>query len=499
MSATTRCASSRQNSGALSRREQLDRADSTLNKLDEFLTQPIVANIVGQSRTTADFRKFMDEGKVVLVPLGLGRLGEPVVNLLGSLIVLQILNAALSREDLPQQDRRQFNLYADEYQRFATPAFSTLLTEARKYGVATTIAHQIRSQLDVHNREAALNAGNLVIFAVHGEDGEELAKQFDRTPPQPIATGRKPALSVAQNAIEHLLKEGHRDDSVTETSQGFLRPIATGAEELRENDYLIIQRDPVPKLWRWFEDGGVYFCSRDRLRKSLITLNSYLVAMMEGRIRPGSDNHVDSVCDCLSELRAYLGIAPFETCVGAWRPGWRPPTYFPPDIRHEEKFPDESRQALKEIVRAWIDTSNIEAFTRESYFTARAVHWEHSLRTFGFPQPPVGDIPGIAQDRAASEMARGPAPISDLVFLGWSLAQDPILTSSGQWEPDFDRPRPYADVEAELASNLVNQAQFHAHCKITSQGRPRQFLIKTPSWLEVEDEAHKSAGAFLGS
>lgn len=95
---------------------------SILNKLDEFLSQPLVRNIVGQSQSTVNMREFMDEGRIVLIPLSLGRLGKAVVSLLGSLIVQQTLNAALSREDLPGTDRRPFYLYVDEFQRFATPS-----------------------------------------------------------------------------------------------------------------------------------------------------------------------------------------------------------------------------------------------------------------------------------------------------------------------------------------------------------------------------------------
>src|SRR5437660_11861077 len=94
----------------------------------------------------------------------------------------QLLNAAYARVDTPKSQRRQFNLYADEYQRFATPDFATLFVEARKFGIATTIAHQFRNQLDVKNKGATLNAGTIIVFAVSGEDANELAGQFNITP-----------------------------------------------------------------------------------------------------------------------------------------------------------------------------------------------------------------------------------------------------------------------------------------------------------------------------
>lgn len=116
--------------------EQLDHADSTLNKLDELL-QPLTVNIVGQDTSTIDLQRIMDEGKMLLVKLSVQY--QSVSNLIGSILIALFLNAAYARQ---ANKRRQCNLYADEFQRFATEDFATLLTEARKFGIATTIAHQ---------------------------------------------------------------------------------------------------------------------------------------------------------------------------------------------------------------------------------------------------------------------------------------------------------------------------------------------------------------------
>src|SRR5438046_7312523 len=120
----------------------------------------------------------MDEGKILLVKLSAQY--QSVSNLIGSMLIALILNAAYAR---PANKRRQFNLYADEFQRFATEDFATLLSEARKFGVATTIAHQYIDQLDHANKGASVNAANLVAFSVSGQDAAELAKELDSTPP----------------------------------------------------------------------------------------------------------------------------------------------------------------------------------------------------------------------------------------------------------------------------------------------------------------------------
>jgi hypothetical protein len=162
-------------------KDQRQETQSTLNRVNSFLRQQLVRNIIGQSRTTIDFRSVMDERKILLVRLNV-RLGEGITTLLGTMILAGILDAAYSRADMPVNKRKQFNLYADEFQRFASEDFATLLTEARKYGIATTIAHQMRNQLDTQNRGATLNVANLVVFKISGADATELAGEFDLTP-----------------------------------------------------------------------------------------------------------------------------------------------------------------------------------------------------------------------------------------------------------------------------------------------------------------------------
>jgi hypothetical protein len=105
--------------------------------------------------------------------------------LLGSVLVGKILIAALSRADVPKEQRTPFHLIVDEYQSFATHSFPTLQSEARKFNIDTIVAHQYRDQLDELNRGSTLNVGNLIVFRVTGKDSHELAAQFDNTPPEP--------------------------------------------------------------------------------------------------------------------------------------------------------------------------------------------------------------------------------------------------------------------------------------------------------------------------
>src|SRR6266436_62845 len=118
--------------------EQIELVSSTLNKVNAFLTNPLIARIISQAKSTIDFRSLMDEDKILLVELD-PRL-EDISTLIGTTIIAKILEAAYSRRDAPSQDRELFALYLDEAHRYETEDLTTLLAEARKYGIATTLA-----------------------------------------------------------------------------------------------------------------------------------------------------------------------------------------------------------------------------------------------------------------------------------------------------------------------------------------------------------------------
>jgi hypothetical protein len=167
------------------KRGQSEWVSSSLNKIGRFLTNPVIRNIVAQPKSSFDFRRLMDEGKVLLVNLSKGQLGEDNSALLGSVIVGKILIAALSRAEMATEQRRPFHLIVDEYHSFATESFPTLQSEGRKFGIDTVVAHQYRDQLDQLNRGSTLNVGNFILFRLTGRDAHEMATQFDNTPPDP--------------------------------------------------------------------------------------------------------------------------------------------------------------------------------------------------------------------------------------------------------------------------------------------------------------------------
>lgn len=152
-----------------------------LNKVGAFTANPVIRNIVGQPKSTFNIRQIMDEGKILIVNLSKGLLGEDNSGILGSLLVTKIQLAAMSRSDIPNiEDRRPFYLYVDEFQNFATDSFATILSEARKYGLNLTVANQYISQMSDTVRGAVFgNVGTMISFRVSADDAPILAKQFE--------------------------------------------------------------------------------------------------------------------------------------------------------------------------------------------------------------------------------------------------------------------------------------------------------------------------------
>ena len=154
-----------------------------LNKVGAFTANPIIRNIIGQPKSSFDVRKIMDEGKILVVNLSKGLIGEDNASILGAFLVTKVQLAAMSRSDIPRvEDRRPFYLYVDEFQNFATDSFAVILSEARKYGLNLTVANQYVAQMTENVRDAVFgNVGTTITFRVSAEDAPILVKQFEPT------------------------------------------------------------------------------------------------------------------------------------------------------------------------------------------------------------------------------------------------------------------------------------------------------------------------------
>lgn len=149
------------------------------NKIGQFITNPLIRNIIGQAESTFDFREIMDSGKVFLANLSVGAIGEETSSLLGGLLVTKIQLSAMSRADIPEEKRKDFYLYVDEFQNFSTESFVNILSEARKYHLGIVLAHQYLDQVPEGIIKAVLgNVGTFIIFRVGSKDAEVLVKEL---------------------------------------------------------------------------------------------------------------------------------------------------------------------------------------------------------------------------------------------------------------------------------------------------------------------------------
>jgi len=154
------------------------------NKVGQFLSTSIIRNVVGQPKSTIDIFKIMNEGKIFLVNVSKGRIGEDNSALLGGMIITKIQLATMERVRIPEEKRRDFYLYVDEFQNFATDSFANILSEARKYRLSLTVAHQYTAQLTNKDnsmvRDAVFgNVGTMMIFRIGADDADFIEKEFE--------------------------------------------------------------------------------------------------------------------------------------------------------------------------------------------------------------------------------------------------------------------------------------------------------------------------------
>jgi hypothetical protein len=152
-----------------------------LNKVGQFVANSLIRNVIGQPHSSFNIRDMMDKQKILLINLSTGRVGETNAALLGSLMITAIQLAAMSRADIAEEDRSDFYLYVDEFQNFATESFKNILSEARKYHLNLTVAHQYIAQMEDSGVRDAIfgNVGTMITFRVGAEDAAVLAREFD--------------------------------------------------------------------------------------------------------------------------------------------------------------------------------------------------------------------------------------------------------------------------------------------------------------------------------
>jgi hypothetical protein len=160
-------------------KQRVEAISPILNKVGQFLSSPIIRNILGQPQSAIDLRFAMDHKKIVIVNLSKGKIGEDTSSLLGAMMITKFQLDAMSRANIPEKERTDFYLYVDEFQNFATDSFATILSEARKYKLNLTMANQYIAQMPEEVRDAVFgNVGTILSFQVGFDDAEYLSGQY---------------------------------------------------------------------------------------------------------------------------------------------------------------------------------------------------------------------------------------------------------------------------------------------------------------------------------
>ncbi len=209
------------------------------NKFDEFTGNDFMRPIIGQQESSFKFREIMDNKKILLVNLSKGRLGERNANLLGLIIVGKLFMAALARSDNPRANFPPFYLYIDEFQNITTSSIPGILSEARKYKLSLTIAHQFLAQVDEKIRDAVFgNVGSMAVFRVGQEDGEFFGKLFD-----PVFSALDFTNIENRNAYVRLLAKGMPQKPFNIKTINLSEGNMDQVDDLRELSYLTYGRD----------------------------------------------------------------------------------------------------------------------------------------------------------------------------------------------------------------------------------------------------------------
>ncbi|MBU6389390.1 type IV secretory system conjugative DNA transfer family protein [Patescibacteria group bacterium] len=235
--------------GAMDNKMRTEAVSPILNKVGQFLSTPTIRNIVGQVHSTIDIRQIMDRQQILIVNLSKGKIGEDNMALLGAMIITKVQLAAMSRADAPSEQRPNCFLYVDEFQNFATESFATILSEARKYNLGLTIAHQYIAQMSEEVKDAVIgNVGSLIAFRLGSPDAEALVKEFapvfDTNDMINLQIAHiyikllidgiaEPAFS-AQTLPSRQVSESHREEIIDFSRQRYSRPRSEVEEMIEE-------------------------------------------------------------------------------------------------------------------------------------------------------------------------------------------------------------------------------------------------------------------------
>lgn len=431
------------NFDTLTPRPRSELSFAVLNQVRRFLANPTVRNIVAQTESKLDLSQVMNDGRILLVNLSKGLLGEANSAFLGSVVVAKLVVAVFARAKVQPPERRPFHVIVDEFQNFAISSFPMLLSEARKYNVDLVIAHQYRDQLRDWVQGATVNAGNIVCFRLGGDDAQELARDFDATPPRPAVEKEPLYLKLRTKrpaAIDYL--EGFRAPLLRwRDSDDWLSPVSVrndGWGEVR--NFGSVLQDRLGAFFYWLSatalgpGNGPEPNEPDPVRR--VALDFWVEAALE---RNQSREWAEQAYNDLPEwARNYKTRA---------------------DKVHRTN--DKDREEDFEDFRAWMACHR----PCEAVFES------------------LGDvIAALRKDDAAGDAHYVHRTNAD----GETLYQD----TPG-------RPRLYSDVYQQVANELTHLPNFHARCRLSgSDTAPAECTFRTRAWPELASYAADRAARF---
>lgn len=281
--------------GQMQDRQRTEAISPIQNKVGQFLSSTMIRNIVGQVKSTVNIRFMMDTGKVIIVNLSKGKIGEDNSSLLGSMLITKFQLDAMSRADIAEKDRRDFYLYVDEFQNFATDAFATILSEARKYRLNLTMANQYVAQMPDEVRDAVFgNVGSILTFQVGFDDAEYFSNQYsEEVLPNDIVSLPK------YNCYTKLMIDGMPSRTFSLTT---LPPPEPDTEEGRREKIVRLSRERYctqrevveDKIRRWAESGTEKKKLKSESKKSELPKPEKTVpSSAKGDLSPSAEKVID--------------------------------------------------------------------------------------------------------------------------------------------------------------------------------------------------------------
>lgn len=484
---------------ALKETDREYKTGSLQRRLLAFLADTVSKRIFGQNKTTIDLRRIMDSSKILLVKLDRQR--PQLTSLVGATLVALISAAAYSRADILEEKRVPFCLFADEYQRFSTPTFAELLTEVRKFRIATTIAHQFRDQLDVSNKGATLNAGNLVVFHVSGKDGEELAKQFRAARSEP----EREQGVLAANILQTIAREGHPYQAAMDFVQIYLHSLQTAAredtEETRERFAPHMMIYPTIRLTSPDVPGSFEFeYNPDEVKKGLQYLNDWLFNCVRDSKVPADPD--PEMLRCFSH---FLGFANYSTILHTIPTPLLMQTA--QAILKAGQTPEQEKETELRFIAAgilYIKELVAEQRRRTEYPNVHESRTGWIYKGDSSRSAKAGpDVATIARAAYTIERERYHAFVDSLALLLKALREKPIWSDSRKYGIVAPAsPRQIADLEREIAQELVHPDRYCARVRLgtaeyTIQALPLPAPSRSVSALVAEIRKRNITSGYL--